>query len=125
MCSFVLFLAVVIRRAEIGHDWSWKWLVFIHTHTHRFNQLVVCCYFYMKVIACMVRWPGSVRWDRRRGGGEVSDMSGCPACRGTRHARQLLSRLLPQMPPHVGRGITTLLQNDPNQLQYLLKTVTF
>lgn len=74
-----------------------------------------------KIIACVCRWPGSIRWDRRRGGGEVSDMSGCSACGGTRHARQLLSRLLPQMPPHVGRGITPSLQNDPNQLQCLLQ----
>lgn len=48
-------------------------------------------------------------------------MSGCPARGGTRHARQLLSRLLPPMPPHVGRGMPTSLQSYPTQLQYLFK----
>lgn len=69
----------------------------------------------MKLLACMPRWPGSVRWDGWRGGGAVSNMSGSPARGGTRHARQLLSRLLPPMPPHVGRGIPTSLQSYPNQ----------
>lgn len=53
---------------------------------------------------CLFRWPGSTWWDRCRGGGEVSNLPGCAACRRACDAWQLLPCLLPQMPPHMGWG---------------------
>lgn len=56
------------------------------------------------LLSCIFRGPGPAWRDGHWGGGEVSYLSGRPGRRRARHARQLLPRLLSQMPPHVGRG---------------------
>lgn len=84
MCSFVLFLAVVIRRAEIGHDWSWKWLVFIHTHTH--TDLTNWSSADISVWKSLPAWLGGQGLSDGTDGEEAER---CPICLGVLPAGEL------------------------------------
>lgn len=95
-------VAAVIRTTGGGHDWSRKWWDFMLQKLKKKKRLID--WLIDNVPVCLLRRPGPAWWDGRRGHGEVSNLSGRPVRRRARHARQLLPRLLPQLPPHMGRG---------------------
>lgn len=83
---------------------SSQWVYFLLILLWFINNLKTCVC--VCLLPCVFRRPGPARWDGCWGGGEVSYLPGRPGWRRARHARQLLPRLLPQMPPHMGRGDT-------------------